>query len=147
MVKGFSWNIIPWNALLFEKTVKQYQFSKSRRNVRKSRRNRGETCGNKGVIFSRLRWPIEPKFSQVCYFIYKLWYTKCGPCTILFTESVQWLWVYFLFSFSKSKRFHDTTFQIILERAVQIITSSFLNFFSLFVSLYVHFVLVLNIVM
>ena len=42
----------------------------------------GETCGNKGgfpVIFSRLQWPIEPKFSQVCYFIYKLWYTKCGP--------------------------------------------------------------------
>ena len=33
------------------------------------------------VIFSRLRWPIEPKCSQVCYFIYKLWYTKCGPWT------------------------------------------------------------------
>ena len=31
------------------------------------------------IIFSRLRWPIEPKFSRVCYFIYKLWYTKCGP--------------------------------------------------------------------
>ena len=28
------------------------------------------------VIFSRLRWPIEPKFSQVCYFIYKLWYNE-----------------------------------------------------------------------
>ena len=43
------------------------------------------------VIFSQLWWPIEPKFSQVCYFIYKLWYTKCGPWTILFTTSVQWL--------------------------------------------------------
>ena len=30
MVKDFSWNIIPWNALLFEKTLKQYQFSISR---------------------------------------------------------------------------------------------------------------------
>ena len=30
MVKYFSWNIIPWNALLFEKTVKQYQFSLTR---------------------------------------------------------------------------------------------------------------------
>ena len=30
MVKDFSWNIIPWNALLFEKTVKQYQFSLAR---------------------------------------------------------------------------------------------------------------------
>ena len=29
-VKYFSWNIIPWNALLFEKTVKQYQFSLAR---------------------------------------------------------------------------------------------------------------------
>ena len=27
------------------------------------------------VIF----FPTEPKFSQVCYFIYKLRYTKCGP--------------------------------------------------------------------
>ena len=31
------------------------------------------------VIFSRLWWSIEPKFSQVCYFIFKLWYMKCGP--------------------------------------------------------------------
>ena len=30
MVKDFSWNIIPWNALLFEKTVKQYQFALTR---------------------------------------------------------------------------------------------------------------------
>ena len=32
-----------------------------------------ETRGNKSgfpVIFSRLWWPIEPKFSQVCYFTY-----------------------------------------------------------------------------
>ena len=31
------------------------------------------------VIFSQFGWPIEPKFSQVCYFRHKLWYTKCGP--------------------------------------------------------------------
>ena len=30
VVKDFSWNIIPWNALLFVKTVKQYQFSIAR---------------------------------------------------------------------------------------------------------------------
>ena len=30
MVKNFSWNIIPWNALLFEKTAKQYKFSLTR---------------------------------------------------------------------------------------------------------------------
>ena len=30
MVKDFSWNIIPWNALLFEKTLKQYLFSIAR---------------------------------------------------------------------------------------------------------------------
>lgn len=29
MVKDFSWNS-PWNALLFEKTVKQYKFSLAR---------------------------------------------------------------------------------------------------------------------
>ena len=26
-VKDLSWNIIPWNALLFVKTLKQYKFS------------------------------------------------------------------------------------------------------------------------
>ena len=30
MVKDFSWNISPWNALLFEKSVKQYKFSLAR---------------------------------------------------------------------------------------------------------------------
>ena len=30
VVKDFSWNIIPWNALLFEKTLKQYQIWISR---------------------------------------------------------------------------------------------------------------------
>ena len=36
---------------------------------------RAETWVGFLVIFSRLRWPIEPKFSQACYFIIKLWYT------------------------------------------------------------------------
>ena len=52
---------------------------------------RAETRVGFPVIFSWLRWSIEPKLSQVWYFIYKLWYTKCGPWTILFTESVKWL--------------------------------------------------------
>ena len=30
VVKDFPWNIIQWNALLFEKTVKQYKFSLAR---------------------------------------------------------------------------------------------------------------------
>ena len=30
VVKDFSWNISPWNALLFEKTLKQYKFLISR---------------------------------------------------------------------------------------------------------------------
>ena len=30
MVKDFPWNIVPWNALLFENTLKQYQFSIAR---------------------------------------------------------------------------------------------------------------------
>ena len=64
MVKHFSWNIIPWNALLFEKILKQFMLN---------------TRVGFPVIFSQLRWPIEPKFSQVCYFIHTLWYTKCWP--------------------------------------------------------------------
>ena len=40
---------------------------------------REETRVRFPVIFSCFRWPIEPKFSQNCYFIYKLWFTKCGP--------------------------------------------------------------------
>ena len=47
---------------------------------------RAETRVGFPVIFTRLRWPIEPKFSQVCYFIYKLWYTKCWPWTVLLTK-------------------------------------------------------------
>ena len=65
----------------------------------------GETCGNKGR-FSRYFLPtpmtnIESKFSQVCYFIYKLWYTKCRPWTILFNESVQWLSYAMMFQFCR----------------------------------------------
>ena len=84
MVKDFSWNIIPWNALLFEKTLKQLSILDIENygfilNTCHDTAKRAETRVGFPVIFSRLRWPIEPKFSQVCYFIYKLWYTKCGP--------------------------------------------------------------------
>ena len=84
MVKDFSWNIIAWNALLFEKTLKQFINSRYRElwTYFKHISWHGETCRNKGG-FSRYFLPtpmmIEPKFSQVCYFVYKLWYTKCGP--------------------------------------------------------------------
>ena len=84
MVKDFSWNIIPWNYFLFEKTLKQlsildienYEFIL---NTCQDTAKRAETRVGFPVIFSRLRWPIEPKFSQVCYFLYKLYYTKCRP--------------------------------------------------------------------
>ena len=49
-------------------------------NTCQDKAKRAETKVGFPVIFSRLWWPIEPKFSQICYFyINKLWYTKCGP--------------------------------------------------------------------
>ena len=83
MVKDFSWNIIRWNALLLEKTLKQLSILDIESygfilNTCHDTAKRAETEVGFPVIFSRLRWPIEPKFSQVCYFIHKLWYTKCG---------------------------------------------------------------------
>ena len=87
MVKDFSWNTIPWNALLFEKTLKQLSILVVENfgfilNTCHYTTKRAETRVGFPVIFSRPRWPIEPKFSQVCYFIYKLWHTKCGPLDI-----------------------------------------------------------------
>ena len=84
MVKDFSWNIIPWNALLFEKTLKQISIldienNRLILNTCHDTAKRAETRVGFPVIFSQLRWPIEPKFPQVFYFIYKLCYTKCGP--------------------------------------------------------------------
>ena len=74
MVKDFSCNILPWNALLFEKTLKQYKFSICENygfilNTCHNTAKRADTRVGFPVIFSRLRWPIEPKCSQVCYFI------------------------------------------------------------------------------
>ena len=73
-MKDFSWNINPWNALLFENTLKQlsilvidnYGFIL---NTCHDTAIRAEIRVGFPVIFSQLRWPIEPKFSQVCYFI------------------------------------------------------------------------------
>ena len=84
MVKDFYWNVIPLNALLFEKTLKQLSILDIENNgfilnTCRDTAKRAETRVGFPVIFSRLRWPIEPKFSQVCYLIYKLWYTKHGP--------------------------------------------------------------------
>ena len=84
MVKDFSWNIIRWNALLFQKTLKQlpilvvenYGFIL---NTCHDTAKHAETRVGFPAFFSWLWWLIEPKFSQVCYFVYELWYTKCGP--------------------------------------------------------------------
>ena len=74
MVKDFSWNIIPWNALLFEKTLKQYQILDIENygfilNTCHDTAKCAETRVGFPVIFSRLWWPIEPKCLQVCYYI------------------------------------------------------------------------------
>ena len=65
MVKDFSWNVIPWNALLFEKTVKQLSILNIKNygfivNTCHDTAKRAETRVGFPVIFSRLRWPIEP---------------------------------------------------------------------------------------
>ena len=113
MVNDFSWNIISWNnisridVVLMLKHFLKYYFMKCFNikttsildieiygfilNTCHDTAKLEETRVGFPVIFSRLRWLIEPKFSQVCYFRYKLWYRKCDPWTILFTESVQWL--------------------------------------------------------
>ena len=81
MVKDFSWNNSPWNALLFEKTLKQLSILDVENwgFIVNTCHDTAKTKVGFPVIFSRFRWPIEPRFSQVCYFIYKLWYTKCWP--------------------------------------------------------------------
>jgi hypothetical protein len=71
VVKDFSWNIMPWNALLFEKTVsildnENYWFIL---NTCHDRAKHADTRVGFPIIFSQLRWPVEPKFSQVCYLI------------------------------------------------------------------------------
>ena len=109
MIKDFSWNIVPWNALLFEKTLKQLPILDIENygfivNTCHDTAKRAKTRVGFPVIFSRLRWPIEPKFSQVCYFIYISCDTKCGPLdntvyrkcpmalTVLLRESVLKYW-------------------------------------------------------
>ena len=52
MVKDSSWNRSPWNALLFEKKLKQYQFSIARiADFFKHMSWHGELCGNQGWVF------------------------------------------------------------------------------------------------
>ena len=83
MVKYFSWNIIPWNSLLFEKNLKQLPILDNENygfilNTCHDTAKRAETRVCFPVIFSRRRWPIELKFLQVCCFIHELWYTRVG---------------------------------------------------------------------
>ena len=49
-------------------------------------------------IFFQLRWPVEEKFSQVCYFMHMLRYTKWEYWSLTITNSVQglcvcWYWM------------------------------------------------------
>ena len=96
MVKDFSWNIIAWNASLFEKTLKPLSILDIENygfivNTCPETAKRAETRVGFPVIFSRLGWPIEPKFSQVCNLYISCDTRRVGVWTILFTESVQWL--------------------------------------------------------
>ena len=89
-VKHFPWNIIPWNALLFEKTLKQSSILGIENNgfilnTCHDTAKRAETRVGFPVIFSRIRWPNEPKFSQDWYFILSCDTRSVGIWTILFT--------------------------------------------------------------
>ena len=46
------------------------------------------TCIKK-IIFSQLWWPIEPKFSQACYFMLMMGYTKWEHWSLIITKRVQ----------------------------------------------------------
>ena len=46
------------------------------------------------TILSQLRWPFESNFSQVCYFVHMLRYTKWEDWSLTITNSVQCLWSY-----------------------------------------------------
>ena len=94
MVKNFPWNI-SLNAVLFEKILKQLSILDIENNgfilnTCHGTPKRAETRVGFLVIFSRFRWPIEPKFSQVC--LYRSCDTRSvGLWTILSTDVVRLL--------------------------------------------------------
>ena len=77
MVKEFSWNItLVHEMLYFLRKHKNNINSRTRElwiyfNTCHDTAERAETRVGFHVMFSRLRWPIEPKFSEVYYFICK----------------------------------------------------------------------------
>ena len=97
-----------WSNVVFEKEVIFHEFdfetSDLEFEVSKSSIWKHTTSCDKGVfsfiIISQLRQPIELKFSQVCYFMHMLRYTKWEDWSLTVTNSVQCL--YFThFSFKK----------------------------------------------
>ena len=82
MVKDLSWNIIPWNALLFEKTAKQYKFSLTRitdlfethvitrRNARKQ-----------GWVFLLFSLDSDDRLS-LNFHRFVIWYRSCGTQSV-----------------------------------------------------------------
>ena len=94
MVKDSPWSIIPYNALLFEKTLKQFSILDIEDN--KFILNTCHDTAKQGWVFTIFSPNSDDRLSLnfhrfVILYIYKLWYTKFGPWIILFTESVQWL--------------------------------------------------------
>ena len=79
------WETAPSIDIVFEKEVifHEFDFETSSLELEVSKSNiwtHTDSC-DKGVfyfiIISQLRRPIELKFSQVCYFMHMLRYTKC----------------------------------------------------------------------
>ena len=81
-VKDFSWNIFPWNALLYEKTLKQLSILDNENygfivNTRHDTAKRAETRVGFPVIFSRLRWRLSPNFHR-----FVILYISCGTRSV-----------------------------------------------------------------
>ena len=102
-----------WSNVVFEKEVIFHEFdfetSDLEFEVSKSSIWKHQTSCDKGVssfiIISQLRRPIELKFSQVCYFMHMLRYTKWEDWSLTITNSVQCL-KSILYSLSETNKKH-----------------------------------------
>ena len=87
-----------WISIVFEKEVIfhecGFETSELDFEVSKSSIWKRKTLCDKGIfsyiMFSQFRWPIQLKFSQVCYFMhYILRYTKLEDWSLTITKGVQ----------------------------------------------------------
>ena len=86
-----------WSNLAFENEVISYSNNKRLQveTVLLGISEHTNLC-NKGVfsfiVLLQLRWPVEFKFSQVCYFMHILRYTKCEYWSLTITKRVKCLY-------------------------------------------------------